>query len=101
MRKPARLCPISYRMGTIDSVVASATPPPGRSAVARRVVIDPDLCIGSGECNRLVPAGFRLDEALGVSVPLPGAENLPVELLYDAEGGCPTGAISILEEGGS
>ena len=66
--------------------------------MASRVVIDPDMCIGSGECVRLVPTAFRLDEDLGVSVPLPGARVVPAEVLYDAESGCPTGAISVLDE---
>ena len=60
-----------------------------------RVIIDPELCIGSAECNRLVPEGFLLDEALGVSVPLPGAGLIDRERLYDAEAGCPTSAITI------
>jgi ferredoxin len=60
-----------------------------------RVIIDPDLCIGSAECNRLVPEAFRLDEDLGVSVPLRGAGLVDRERLYDAEAGCPTGAITI------
>lgn len=72
-----------------------------RAAVASRVVIDPDLCIGSGECVRLAPAAFRLDEELGVSVPLPAARLVARALLFDAEAGCPTGAITILEEDAS
>ena len=60
-----------------------------------RVIIDPDLCIGSAECTRLVPEGFLLDETLGVSVPLPGAGLIDRERLYGAEAGCPTGAITI------
>jgi ferredoxin len=60
-----------------------------------RVIIDPDLCIGSGECNRLVPEAFLLDETLGISVPLPGAGLVDRDRLYDAEAGCPTGAITI------
>lgn len=63
-----------------------------------RVIIDPDLCIGSAECNRLAPEAFRLDEDLGVSVPLPGAGLVDRERLYDAEAGCPTGAITIGED---
>ena len=63
-----------------------------------RVIIDPDLCIGSAECNRLAPEAFRLDEDLGVSVPLPGAGLVDRERLYDAEAGCPTGAITIRED---
>jgi ferredoxin len=62
------------------------------------VVIDPDQCIGSGECVRLIPSAFRLDEDLGISVPLPAARDVPPEQLFDAESGCPTGAITILEE---
>lgn len=60
-----------------------------------RVIIDPDLCIGSAECNRLVPDGFLLDETLGVSVPLPGAGQLDRDRLDDAQAGCPTSAITI------
>jgi ferredoxin len=63
--------------------------------MAARVLIDPDLCIGSAECNRLVPEAFRLDEDLGISVTLPGADLLEPERLYAAESGCPTGAITI------
>ena len=60
-----------------------------------RVIVDPDLCIGSAECNRIAPEAFRLDDDLGVSVPLPGAGSVDRERLYDAEAGCPTGAITI------
>lgn len=65
--------------------------------MASRVVIDPDLCIGSGECVRSIPTAFRLDDDLGVSVPLPGARDVPRDRLFDAEGGCPTGAITVLD----
>ena len=34
------------------------------------VSVDPDLCIGSSECNRIAAAAFRLDEDSGVSVVL-------------------------------
>lgn len=63
--------------------------------MAPRVIIDPDLCIGSAECNRLVPEAFRLDDDLGVSVPLPGADSVDRERLDTAESACPTGAITI------
>ena len=36
------------------------------------VTVDPDLCIGSGDCVRILAAAFRIDEAAGVSVPLDG-----------------------------
>jgi ferredoxin len=63
--------------------------------MAVRVQIDPNLCIGSAECNRLVPDGFRLDEDLGISAPLPGAGLVDRKRLAAAAAGCPTGAITI------
>jgi ferredoxin len=60
------------------------------------VTIDPDLCIGSGECVRLVPDGFAIDEASGVSVPQPGVADAHVERLEEAERSCPTGALRLL-----
>lgn len=60
-----------------------------------RVTIDEDMCIGSAECNRLVPEAFRLDEDIGVSVALPGAGLVDRDRLYAAEASCPTSAIRI------
>lgn len=65
-----------------------------------RVSVDPDLCIGSGDCVRLVPAAFLLDEAAGVSVPLPGAGSAPVEALVAAALNCPTNAIRVVGDDG-
>ena len=60
-----------------------------------RVKVDPDLCIGTGDCWRLVPDAFRLDETRGVSVPKPGAECADEELLSEAAFNCPTRAITV------
>ena len=60
-----------------------------------RVTIDPDLCIGSGDCVRLVPDAFRIDERRGVSTPLPGAATADPDLLAEAAFNCPTHAIAI------
>ena len=60
-----------------------------------RVTVDPDLCIGNGDCVRLVPAAFRIDETRGVSVPLPAAERTDPELLEEAAFNCPTRAITV------
>ena len=65
------------------------------------VSIDPDLCIGSGDCVRLLPGAFELREDLGVSVPLPGADEAEVGLLMKAAVGCPTQAIRVVAEDGS
>jgi len=60
-----------------------------------RVTIDPDLCIGSGDCVRLLPDAFRIDERRGVSTPLPGAATADTDLLAEAAFNCPTHAIEI------
>jgi ferredoxin len=60
-----------------------------------RVAIDPDLCIGSGECVRVAPGAFRIDETRGVSTPLPGADALDAEMLAEVAFNCPTRAISV------
>jgi ferredoxin len=62
-----------------------------------RVTIDPDLCIGSGDCVRLVPDAFLIDERRGVSTPLPGAATADADLLAEAAFNCPTHAIEIVE----
>jgi ferredoxin len=60
-----------------------------------RVTIDPSLCIGSGDCVRLLPNAFRIDERRGVSTPLPGVAAADPELLAEAAFNCPTRAIQI------
>jgi ferredoxin len=62
-----------------------------------RVSIDPELCIGSGECVRVAPSGFRIDEARGVSTPLPGVESLEPDVLAEVAFNCPTHAITVKE----
>jgi ferredoxin len=64
--------------------------------VTPRVTIDSDLCIGSGECVRLVPGAVAIDEARGVSVPLPGVADADLHSLEEAERGCPTGAFRLV-----
>ena len=64
--------------------------------MADRVSIDPELCIGSGECVRLVPGAFVIDESRGVSVPQPAAELADPERLDAAEANCPTRAFRVL-----
>ena len=64
------------------------------------VSVDPELCIGSSECVRLLPDAFRIDESLGVSVPLPGAERADRTLLLRARRNCPTQAIELHDANG-
>ena len=62
-----------------------------------RTTVDPDLCIGSGDCVALVPDAFHIDEAQGVSVVRAGAAEVPVERLVAAARGCPTQAIRVTQ----
>lgn len=62
------------------------------------VVIDPDLCIGSGDCVRVVPSAFRLDDVLGVSSYIGDASASPAGVVAAANG-CPTQAIRVVGDG--
>ncbi len=62
------------------------------------VRVDPDLCIGTGDCVRLAPRAFRIDEAAGVSVPQAGAATTDRALLEEAAFSCPTRAIALEAE---
>jgi ferredoxin len=63
------------------------------------VSVDPDLCIGSGDCVQLVPEAFRLDEARGVSVVRAEARHVDPTRLVTAAQGCPTQAIRMAVDG--
>lgn len=63
------------------------------------VAVDADLCIGSGDCERLVPRAFRLDEDLGVAVALATAATADLTALVRAAQGCPTQAIRVVLDG--
>jgi ferredoxin len=65
------------------------------------VSVDPDLCIGSGDCQRLAPSAFRVDEARNVSDVLDGAATTDVSVLVRAAMNCPTQAIRVVAEDGT
>lgn len=67
--------------------------------MAVEVTVDPELCIGSGDCVRVAPAAFHLDEDAGVSVALPGAVATAIAILVRAAEGCPTQAIRLVRDG--
>jgi len=67
----------------------------GAERSASRLRVDPELCIGTGDCWRLAPDAFELDEARGVSVPRPGAESADPDVLAEAAFNCPTRAITV------
>lgn len=63
-------------------------------------VVDPDLCIGSGDCTRAAPSAFVLDERRGVSVAiLEGVLVTDEGRLLEAARGCPTQAIRVSRDG--
>jgi ferredoxin len=68
--------------------------------VSLTVTIDPELCVGSGDCVRLVPEAFQLVDELGVSVPRPDAGDADPRRLLEAALGCPTQAIRVVDEAG-
>ena len=62
-----------------------------------RVIIDRDVCIGSGNCMRFAPDVFDQDADAIVVLKL---EEPPAGLVDDvrnAVAGCPTGAIQLVE----
>jgi len=73
----------------------------GGSTVAASVSVDPDYCIGSGDCVRVLPNAFELGEDVGVSLPLPGAADTDVDLLVRVAVACPTQAIRVVAADGT
>lgn len=60
------------------------------------VEVDPDLCIGSGECVAIAPQAFLLGPTDSTASVLSSAASAELEMLQDAEMACPTGAIRIV-----
>jgi CDGSH-type Zn-finger protein/ferredoxin len=60
-----------------------------------KVEVDPDTCIGSGDCVRIAPGAFALEGPTSVVID-PTAED--EETLRQAERSCPTGAITVTSE---
>jgi ferredoxin len=63
-----------------------------------KVRVDPELCVGTGECVRLAPDAFRIDERRGISTALAGAATTDGALLHEAAFACPTRAITLEDE---
>jgi ferredoxin len=67
--------------------------------VAKKMTVEVDrlVCIGSGDCVRVAPATFALDDEDVAVVLDPSASTL--ETLQTAERSCPSGAIRLVEAG--
>jgi ferredoxin len=68
--------------------------------MSAQVSVDPDLCIGSAECGRILPSGFHIDETRGVSVPQPAASSADFAVLAEIVRSCPTGAVRVVDARG-
>ena len=66
-----------------------------------QVTVDPDLCIGSAECVRILPGGFHIDEDRGISVPQPAANDADFDVLAEIVRSCPTGAVRVIDPQGN
>jgi len=64
----------------------------------RRIVVDRERCIGSGNCSFYAPNTFELDDELKSVVVDPGGDD-PADVRAAVEG-CPVNAISIQDEAG-
>ena len=95
-RRAGRLYPIEAHLGTIRPVARLNYP-----TMPVRATVDPDLCIGSTECNRIAARAFRLDESLGICVVLPGAADTDEALLVKAAEDCPSQAIRLVRDDGT
>ena len=65
--------------------------------MAHRLGVDIDraACIGSGDCVRLAPTVFQLDDEMVATVIDPS--TVDEDTLRQAERSCPSGAISLFE----
>jgi ferredoxin len=63
----------------------------------KKLVIDPDLCIGCGSCVALAPNTFAIDDSSGKGKVINQNGDKP-EVIQSAIDGCPVQAISWQEE---
>ena len=59
-----------------------------------RLIVDPDLCIGSAECVGLDPEAVELDEHGTARIIVPELDEERARQICDA---CPVGALTVAE----
>lgn len=64
-----------------------------------RISVDESRCVGSGDCANVAPSAFEVDEDTGIAQVLPGAAAVDRARLERAANSCPTGALSLVDEG--
>jgi ferredoxin len=69
--------------------------------MAERTVatVDPNRCVGSGDCATVAPTAFEVDEDTGLARVLPGGAVTDPARLQRAVHACPTGAIALTGPG--
>jgi ferredoxin len=60
-----------------------------------RVTVDEGTCAATGECERICPEVFTVEEVSRVLIPEPPPELQG--LVREAEAACPTGAITVTD----
>lgn len=62
-----------------------------------RVVVDPQVCIGTSQCTEVAPQGYRMNEDHTLALAKTGATD--EDLLLGAQS-CPVFAITVFDENG-
>lgn len=65
--------------------------------MAKKIIIDPELCIGCGSCEAIAPDYFQLDDD-GKAKAIKEYSDDEKDIIKEAINTCPAGAISIEEE---
>lgn len=73
---------------------------PRRQVAGLTVLLDRDLCIGSGSCVAVAPAVFELDSMVQVAFVPEDDQPVARELLIEACQVCPVNAITLLDAAG-
>ena len=71
----------------------SAADQPGRGL---RVIVDPDVCLGGGQCELLCPDVFEVSYVSRVRVEQ--VDPLRADAVRTAADACPSGAIRVLDD---
>jgi ferredoxin len=61
-----------------------------------KILVDRDICYGAGECVKVAPQAFELDDEGFVSLLDP--DSVGAELLRQAVQKCPSGALSLEDD---
>lgn len=62
--------------------------------MAKKAVVDPNLCIGCGSCATVAPKSFVMNDALGKAEATDPAGD-DEKTVQEAIDGCPVGAITL------